>query len=170
MNLNDAVLRLMRDRVAITALIADIDDAQVRWKPAPEEWSLLEVIGHLYDEEREDFRPRLDILLHRPDAPWPPIDPVNSVREHRYNKRDPDEVLDAFGNERDVSLAWLRSLRSPDWTATARTPSGSTISAAEMLHAWLAHDMLHIRQMAELHHKFIAASIAPSSIEYAGEW
>ena len=40
---------------------------QARWKPTPNDWSILEVINHLYDEEREDFRVRIDYTLHRPD-------------------------------------------------------------------------------------------------------
>ena len=44
----------------IRALLSGItpEDAQV--KPAPESWSILEVVCHLFDEEREDFREHLD--------------------------------------------------------------------------------------------------------------
>ncbi len=52
---------------------------QSRWKPDPDRWSILEVINHLYDEEREDFRLHLDIMLNSPDQPWPSIDPMNWV-------------------------------------------------------------------------------------------
>jgi hypothetical protein len=36
-------------------MLRGVTEAQARWKPAPEEWSILEVINYLCDEEREDF-------------------------------------------------------------------------------------------------------------------
>ena len=36
----------------IHSLTLGISEEQARWKPAPESWSILEVINHLYDEER----------------------------------------------------------------------------------------------------------------------
>ena len=59
-------------------------------------WSTLEVVCHLYDEEREDFRQRLDIILHRPEAKWPPIDPVGWVSARKYNERDLAQSLAEF--------------------------------------------------------------------------
>jgi len=40
----------------IRALIQDDSDEQASWRPDSDSWSVLEVINHLYDEEREDFR------------------------------------------------------------------------------------------------------------------
>lgn len=59
----------------IHSLTLGISDVQARWKPDPQSWSILEVINHLYDEECADFRVCLDIILHHPDQPWPPINP-----------------------------------------------------------------------------------------------
>ena len=46
-------------------LFKNLVDEQARWKPGADRWSLLEVINHLYDEEREDFRKRLAVAGHR---------------------------------------------------------------------------------------------------------
>ena len=43
----------------IRALIGSIGQEQAQVKPDAESWSILEVICHLYDEEREDFREHL---------------------------------------------------------------------------------------------------------------
>ena len=69
----------------IRALAAGVAPDAARWKPDPETWSILEVVNHLYDEERLDFRVRLDTILHRPEEPWPRIDPQGWVTERRYN-------------------------------------------------------------------------------------
>ncbi|MGH2628909.1 MAG: DinB family protein, partial [Anaerolineales bacterium] len=105
------LLALMeRDAERIKLFVEGVSDDQARWKPNPESWSILEVTCHLGDEEREDFRTRLDIILHRPEAPWPPIDPREWVAERKYNERDLGGSLASFLSERRASLEWLRGL------------------------------------------------------------
>ena len=72
MDLDSAIARLQHDRTAIAGLFSGVDERQARWKPSADDWSLLEVVIHLYDEEREDFRVRLDILLHQVTHPGHP--------------------------------------------------------------------------------------------------
>ena len=43
----------------IHALVMGVMQAEACVKPQPESWSILEVVCHLLDEEREDFRQRL---------------------------------------------------------------------------------------------------------------
>ena len=57
------------------ALVQDVSEDQARWKPDAETWLILEIVNHLYGEEREDFRVRLDNILHHPEKDWAPIDP-----------------------------------------------------------------------------------------------
>ncbi len=56
MDLDHLTTQLARQAEAIHALVQDVSDDQARWKPSPDDWSILEVIHHLYDEEIEDFR------------------------------------------------------------------------------------------------------------------
>ena len=57
----------------ISALLAGIPRRKRRSNPIPESWSILEVVCHLYDLEREDFREHLDFIvstsLNRPASP-----------------------------------------------------------------------------------------------------
>lgn len=148
-------------------LFQDVDEAQVRWKPAPEKWSMLEVLVHLWDEEKEDFRRRLSLTLEDPAKDWPPIDPVGWVGERRYNERDLDEALEGFARERAASLVYLRGLETPDWDRQRIHPRMGAIRAGDLLAAWTAHDWLHVRQIANLRALFVATSSAPYSTRYA---
>ena len=121
----------------VTALSVGVSLDEARVRPAPGAWSLLEVIGHLLDEERLDFRPRLDLVLHRPDEAWAPIDPEAWVIEHQYNARELAQTLQDFLAERQRSLAWLGTLTAPDWTREYRAPSGP-ITAGDLLASWAA--------------------------------
>lgn len=154
----------------IEAMVSGMSDEQWRWKPGADDWSMLEVVAHLADEERHDFRTRLDILLHRPDDEMPPIDPQGWVTSRGYNGRDPGEVLADFLIERERSLTWLRGLADPDWQRSVVSPSGRPFHAGDMAVSWAAHDLLHLRQLVELHWAWNARHAKPFDVTYAGDW
>ena len=93
---------------AIHAMAQNISDEQSHWRPDEESWSLLEVINHLYDEEREDFRAHLQGALQNPILPWSSIDPQSWVTERHYQERDFEFSVENFLLERVESLAWLK--------------------------------------------------------------
>jgi len=165
-----AQTRLTANAKTIAALTRSVADAQARWKPTPDDWSMLEVINHLYDEEREDFRQRVDYILHRPTEAWPPIEPSNWVTARQYNRRDWATSLEAFQHERQASLKWLAELNQPNWESAYPHPQLGTMRAGEMLSAWVAHDHLHLRQLNELHWQYLATQVPELSLNYAGEW
>jgi uncharacterized damage-inducible protein DinB len=149
-------------------LFLNLSDEQARWKPGADRWSLLEVINHLYDEEREDFRKRLALVLSDPDAPWPAIDPEGCIRQRGYNQRNLKESLDNFFQERLTSLKWRHDLASPDWQAAHHHPKMGPMSAGLLLANWLAHDLFHIRQTNDLHFAYLTQLVAPVSLGYSG--
>lgn len=161
--------RLTHQAEAIARMVDGVDTKQARWKPSPEEWSILEVINHLYDEEVEDFRIRLQITLRDPKEEWPPNDPVRNVTERNYNSRDLGASLENFLDERTVSLEWLRTLESPKWNNEHVTQWGSR-RAGDILTSWVAHDLLHLRQLVELHFHYQRQLAEPYSLDYAGDW
>ena len=164
-------LRLMTHQAeAIARLVEGIDATQARWKPAPEEWSVLEVVNHLYDEEVEDFRIRLQITLRDPNEAWPSSDPVRKVVERNYNMRDLGESLENFLDERTVSLEWLRSLEQPNWNNEHPIPGIGSLRAGDLLASWVAHDLLHLRQLVELHYQCQISLAQPFGVGYAGDW
>ncbi|MEX1021094.1 MAG: DinB family protein, partial [Litorilinea sp.] len=144
MHADECVAQLSSNATRIAALFNGIEDEQARRQPAPQAWSMLDVICHLYDEEREDFRPRLDILLHHPETPFTPNDPEGWVTARDYQSRDFRVVLAEFMDERAKSVAWLGTLAAPDWQHPFTRPDGSTFHPGDMLASWVAHDFLHM--------------------------
>jgi len=167
MKLHFVTTRMAANIEVIHNLVKGVSPEQARWKPAPEKWSILEVINHLYDEERFDFRVRIDFTLHHPDEQWPPFDQLAWVTEHKYNERDLDESFDDFVQERRKSLEWLDELKRADWDKSYSHPKIGTLRAGDLLAAWLAHDSLHTRQLAGLHVDYIAHALGPYHIKYA---
>jgi hypothetical protein len=155
----------------IRSLASGVSPAQAIWRPEPSSWSILEVVNHLYDEERLDFRVRLNLILHHPEQEdWPPIDPPRWVVERRYSQRLLEPSLANFLKERQASLAWLQSLGKSDWQAAVPAPWGGLFHAGDMLAAWAVHDLLHMRQRVELQHAWAVRQARPYDSGYAGEW
>jgi len=169
MDFETRINQMASNAQTIAQLVNGVDDEQARWKPNADSWSLLEVINHLYDEERLDFRVRLDHILHKPGIDPLGIDPQGWVTERAYNERELIPSLENFLKERDASLEWLKSLEAPDWEATYSAPWGE-IRAGDMFAAWVAHDLLHIRQLVELHYLWTTQQVQPYAVNYAGDW
>jgi len=140
---------------------------QARWRPKPDKWSLLEVINHLWDEEIADFRARLTLMLEDTTKDWLPIDPMGWVIERKYNERDLVESLNGFLNERDASIKWLESLEQPAWDSFKEHPYAGRLSAGDLLTSWIAHDLLHIRQIVNCHLDYYEKESEPFSMSYA---
>ena len=169
-NLARLIAQMSQQAEMIWQFAKDMPAEQARWRPHQKAWSLLEVINHLADEEREDFRPRLGIILAQiPDAKWKPIDPMGWVTERHYNERDLPASIDDFLAEREQSLSWLGRLEQPNWQLSYPAPWGE-MPAGDMLTAWVAHDLLHLRQMVELHYLYLSQTAHPFSPKYAGPW
>lgn len=169
MDLVKAINQLGEQGRAILTLGGDISLSEARWKPNQESWSVLEVLNHLLDEEILDFRRHMDHILHTPEAIWPKIDPQGWVTDKQYNQRDLSETLTHFKTEREKSLAWLAELDSPNWDSEVSMPWGN-LTAGDMLSSWLAHDLLHLRQLIELRYQITMARCQPYRVLYAGEW
>jgi len=153
----------------IRAVLSGITQEEAQVKPTPESWSILEVVCHLHDEEREDFRTHLDFVLYHQNEEWHAIDPQAWVKERRYNEQDFQTMQEKFFSERKQSLEWLKGLSNSDWDIIYNSQYGS-VTAGEMFSCWVAHDNLHLRQLIELRRVRIEHITKPYPIEYAGEW
>ena len=155
---------------AIPSLIAAVSDEDARWKPADGAWSILEIVSHLADEEVDDFRARVRSTLDNPQTEWLPIDPEGWAREKDYNAGDLGETVARFCRERNASLEWLRGLNQPDWSHAYQHPKFGPISAGDLLGSWIAHDCLHVRQLAKRLRQLANRNSGEFELSYAGDW
>ena len=149
----------------LSGLTAD----QYTWREESGKWNLLEIVCHLHDEEKEDFRARLVSVLTDPLQSFIPIDPVGWVTERKYSEQHFAEVLDKFLSERQYSLNWLDSVSNANWDNTFQHPTIGAMSAKYIIANWLAHDYLHIRQIARIKYKFLKNK-SGLLLNYAGDW
>jgi hypothetical protein len=162
------IQQMKNNAQVIQHLLHDIAYPQAVWKPEPHQWSLLEVINHLVDEETLDFTTHLREVFE--GKSWTSIQPTDWVAAHNYEEKDFNASLQAFLTARELSIQWL-SVSCTSWNLNMRidTPFGS-IAAGDILHSWLAHDLLHTRQIIELQYLYAAEQAAPYQLDYAGAW
>lgn len=161
--------QLARQGDVFRTMFTGLTPEEIRWKPAPDKWCALEIICHLYDEEREDFRARLTSVLETPDQPFTKIDPQAWVTEREYMDQDPNLKLADFLSERNKSVKWLRGLTDAPWSNTYVHPKVGPVSCDLLLTNWVAHDIHHIRQLNNLRYGYLA-SISVVPLDYAGKW
>lgn len=145
MNYLAIVNQLSKNKAVFKDLLLVVDEDMVLWKPTSEKWCLLEVVCHLYDEEREDFRARTQHVIETPTAPLPSINPQGWVSLRNYIGQDYNKKLIHFLNEREESIQWLKSLKNPNWQNAYKHSKFGDMTAQMFLYNWLAHDYFHTR-------------------------
>jgi len=169
MNIDFITKKLQSHKDIFKSLLLNLTLEEYLWKPDSEKWCQLEIVCHLYDEEREDFRIRIKQILENPELPLPPADPAAWVTERRYVEQNYEAKLENFLIERDNSIEWLQSLDAPKWDNTHIHPTAGPISAEFILTNWLAHDYLHIKQITRTKYDYLKY-YSGHSLDYAGEW
>ncbi|MBT8178494.1 MAG: DinB family protein [Eudoraea sp.] len=163
------VKELSRNRQIFKELLSSLEEEMYVWKTGPEKWCLLEVVCHLYDEEREDFRARTKHVLETPDEPIPLFDQLSWVIDREYMRQDFAEKLEAFLKERKQSITWLESLQAPKWENAYDHPKLGPMTARMFLTNWLAHDYFHIRQIIKIKFGYLQQQTR-EDLSYAGDW
>lgn len=165
----EIIKELKSNRMVFKNLLLKVPKEMINWRNHPLRWSLLEIVCHIHDEEKEDFRARVRSVLNDPNQALTSIDPQGWVQKREYAKQDYDLMLFKFLMQRKVSIEWLESLENPKWGNTFTHPSLGNMSARLFLANWLAHDHLHFRQITKLKFDFLKEN-SDQDLSYAGSW
>ena len=143
LDLLEATPRILR------GLISGLTQEDIRWKPAPDRFSVGEVLAHLSHSESNCYRKRVDQFLSgdRPD-----IEPDEaSMHLELYRQADPQVAFQRLEEQRGANIQYLRRLPASAGRRVAYHMGTATeITLDNMLHEWAMHDLGHIRQIAEL--------------------
>jgi len=164
-----SIAALARHAGVFRSLLAGRTAAEQSFRRAPGAWNLLEIACHLFDEERDDFRTRVRHCLEGAEGQPPAIDPAGWVEQRAYAQQNYDEKLEALLDERSRSLDWLGSQPAPQWDRGFDHPRLGHMTAKLFLVNWVAHDLLHIRQIVRVTYEFHRQSRG-EDLSYAGDW
>jgi hypothetical protein len=129
-------------------LICELSDEDVRWKPAPDRFSVGEVLAHLSHAEGHCYRARLDRFMAEERPEFEPDDAQFHLEI--YRNADPEDSYDHFEEQRETNVDFLRDLPAGAGARVAVHKAAGPITLANMLYEWAMHDLGHVRQIAEL--------------------
>jgi hypothetical protein len=161
-DLDTGLAVLERTSAVLHALLDDLPAAWTTPNEGPDTWSPFDVVGHLLDGEETDWMARARLILS--DAADRRFTPFDRTRHLRANQDRPlRELLARFDTLRRRNVDELRAL---DLTASqlARTgehPEFGTVTLAQLLATWVAHDLGHVAQIARVMAKQYTTVVGP---------
>ncbi|HVG78039.1 MAG TPA: DinB family protein [Patescibacteria group bacterium] len=112
--------------------------------PAVGEWSVIDVVRHLVEGDREKFLPRLRRMLaeDRPVFSKTALDPGDAS--------DLPTLVAAFGSAREQVARTLAGMDATAWSRTGVTPSRGELSVEAYARSTTKHDTEHLRQLQQI--------------------
>ncbi|MEO8595489.1 MAG: DinB family protein [Candidatus Solibacter sp.] len=132
----------------LRGLMTELTEEDVRWKPAPDRFSVGEVLAHLSHSEGHCYRQRLDRFTAEVNPEFESDDATDHLE--LYGTMDPEDAFDHFEEQRETNVETLRDLPPGSGERGAMHRKVGPITLAQMLNEWAMHDLGHIRQIAEL--------------------
>jgi hypothetical protein len=127
-------------------LIKGVPTAKLRKRPAPEKWSVSEILAHLGEAEiAGSFRMRL--ILGSPGTPVAAFDQDAWVISGHYEKRDPRQSLELFRTLREANLALLKSLTPEQWKHYGIHSERGQETVEHIVRMFAGHDLNHLAQI-----------------------
>jgi uncharacterized damage-inducible protein DinB len=130
---------------ALRALLQNVSDDQAGIRPAPAEWSIKEVIGHIADTERV-FAYRLLRIARGDQTPLPGFDQDEFVNATDFNKRSLISLLDEFDLQRRANMLLITSLTDQEIDRRG-IASNNPVSVRALLHILAGHVLHHIESL-----------------------
>ncbi len=138
-------LRAARDHI-VTELTV-LGDAGSRWRPAPEEWSANECLGHIIEADKRGFGGRIARILEQDGIAEVGWDQIAVAAARADNRRSVAAILSEFQAGRDAGIGLVERLRPEELDRTAIHDRVGVVTIRDLLHEWVFHDRNHLRQI-----------------------
>src|SRR5450631_4890514 len=150
-HLADCVEILTRTPATLDALLRGMPNLWVRRNEGTSTWSAFDIVGHLIVGERTDWMPRVRVILDSGEARA--FDPFDRFAQERESQgKSLEQLLDDFARLRTENLAALQALnlQPQDFTRRGTHPAFGSVTLAQLLATWAAHDLTHLHQLSRV--------------------
>ena len=131
----------------LAKLIDGVSPAKLRKRPAPDKWSVGEILAHMADAELVGgFRMRL--ILGAPGTPIAAFDQDAWVTSGHYDKRDARKSLEQFRAVREANISLLKSLTPEQWKHYGMHSERGQETIEHIARMFAGHDVNHMKQIA----------------------
>jgi hypothetical protein len=130
-------------------LIKGVPKPKLRKRPAPDKWSVAEILAHLADSEiARGWRMRQ--ILAAPGTPVQAFDQDVWAISGHYEKRDPHKSVELFRVLREANIALLKSLTPEQWKHHGMHAERGQESIEHIVRLNAGHDINHIKQVERI--------------------
>ena len=162
LDLAEATAVLERTPAAVRALLSGLPESWTTANEGPKTFTAFDNVGHLIHGERADWIARAQIILAQgANRRFEPYDRFAQDRE--CAGKSLAQLLDEFAELRAANLVTLRG-----WQLDARQlrlegehPAFGRVTLAQLLAAWVVHDLGHIAQISRVMAKRYREDVGP---------
>lgn len=130
-------------------IVKGLPTAKLRKRPAPDKWSVSEILAHLADTEIVlGFRMRQ--ILSAPGTPIAAVDQDSWVTSGHYEKRDPRKSVEQFRVVREANLVLLKSLTPQQWKHHGMHSERGLETIEHIVRMYAGHDINHLQQIERI--------------------
>jgi hypothetical protein len=127
-------------------LVKGVPAGKLRKRPAPEKWSVAEIVVHLADTEIAGGW-RMRAILGSPGTAVAAFDQDSWVKALHYDQRDMRKALEQFRVLRETNLALLKTLTPEQWKHFGMHSERGEETIEHMARLFAGHDLNHIKQI-----------------------
>lgn len=145
----EIVETLTRQIDEIQQALGTLTEAQALFRPAPSEWSIKEVLGHIIDTERIFFYRALCVSRGEIQA-LPGFDQDQYVQGTSFDAYSLQELIQEFTLTRQSNLITIRHI-SAEASLRMGTVSGNPASARALIHIMAGHVYHHLESLKSVY-------------------
>jgi len=171
LELENAISVLQTTPSILRAWLAPLPAEWVHANDGGGTWSPFDVVGHLIHGEKTDWIPRAEIILSQSGSrEFEPFDRFAMFKDSA--DKSIQDLLDTFADLRQRSIERLRALNPgpAEFSKTGIHPTLGTVTLSQLLTTWVAHDLNHLGQIAEVMARQYEVEVGPwkESLEILG--
>lgn len=129
------------------ALLNGIDQDVLTWRPAPGEWCINEVVGHLIEADRQSFMIRIKGMLEAEHYEIQAVDADEIAAQRRDNERDAFDLIDELERQRETCAELVSALSPEDLERSGEYLPHGEFRIADFIYEWAYHDCDHLQQI-----------------------
>jgi hypothetical protein len=133
----------------LAKLLRGVTAAKARKRPAPQKWSISEIVAHLADAELVGGY-RIRAILGAPGTPIIAFDQDAWVTALHYEKRNPQKALEQYRALREANLALYKTLMPPQWKHHGIHNERGVETVETIARMFAGHDLNHFQQIERI--------------------
>ncbi|OXM86211.1 DinB family protein [Paenibacillus rigui] len=130
----------------LSEAIAGLSEEQLKQKPAPDKWSITEVLSHLADHNIV-VSLRIRKIIAEPHAELPAFQQDPWVSESKANESSAEDILAVFRALLTYNSLLFQRLSPEDWNKSGINFKGESVTLLSAVQGFVKHVQTHLGQI-----------------------